>query len=130
MSDLGLGALSRDRLIARIEALKAELVAAKTVNREVLSRENDELRAINDELREHVKRLMGPPERYWEQRWRDEHARIEALEAALRPFAVAHQPMLDNWNSDTFVIASCGSTKITVADLGAARAALKGDSHA
>ena len=150
MSDLGLGALSRDRLIARIEALEAalaaevnaparvrleariealeaELAAAKTINREVLYRENDELRALNDKLRDDVKRLMGAPERYWEQRWRDEHARIEALEAALRPFAVAHQPMLDNWNSDTFVIASCGSTKITVADLGAARAALKND---
>ena len=117
MSDLGLGALSRDRLIARIEALEAalaaevnaparvrleariealeaELAAAKTVNREVLSRENDELRAINDKLREHVKRLMGPPERYWEQRWRDDQRRIEALEVAGKRLAEA----VDCWD--------------------------------
>ena len=68
---------------ARIEALEAELAAAKTVNREVLSRENDELRALNDKLRDDVKRLMGPPERYWEQRWCYEQPRIAALEAAL-----------------------------------------------
>ena len=55
--------------------------------------------------------------------------RVAVLEAALRPFAVAHKPMLDNWNCDTFVVASCGSTKITVADLGAARAALTGGHH-
>ena len=53
---------------ARIEALEAELAAAKTVNREVLYRENDELRALNDKMRDDVGALK---------------ARIEALEAAL-----------------------------------------------
>ena len=53
---------------SRIAALEAELAAAKTVNREVLSRENDELRAINDKLRDDVVALK---------------ARIAALEAVL-----------------------------------------------
>ncbi len=59
---------------AHIEALEAELAAAKTVNREVLYRENDELRAINDQLRDDVVALS---------------ARIEALEAAGKGLAEA-----------------------------------------
>ena len=74
MSDLGLGALSRDRLIARIEALEAELAAAKTVNREVLSRENDDLRKVNGEAK----------------------VRIEALEAALR----GAREFIADWGND------------------------------
>ena len=42
---------------ARIEALEAELAAAKTVNREVLSRENDDLRKINGEVRARIEAL-------------------------------------------------------------------------
>ena len=64
----------------RIEALEAELAAAKTVNREVLSRENDELRAINDKLRDDVVALK---------------ARIEALEAAGKRLAEAVEA--SNW---------------------------------
>ena len=73
MSDLGLGALSRDRLIARIEALEA----------------------------------AG-----------------EQMAQAVGAFALAYEPMLVNWNSSDFVIASCGNVKITVGHLGAAAAAL------
>ena len=46
-----------DRQAARIDALEAELAAAKTVNREVLSRENDDLRKVNGEAKVRIEAL-------------------------------------------------------------------------
>ena len=68
MSDLGLGALSRDRLIARIEALEAE-VAQVTADRDRIAEiyESEDKR-VDVEMKAKA-------------------ARIEALEAALRRFA-------------------------------------------
>jgi len=88
---------------ARIEALEAELAAAKTVNREVLSRENDKLRAINDKLRDDVVALKARIEALeyhtdeledalnarTTELYPDLRARIEALEAAGKGLAEA-----------------------------------------
>jgi hypothetical protein len=119
---------------ARLDALESE--RDRAIEAEARERtEHDDLRT------EYLKRIAELEARQWPHPTDPETQRamaagaealkrVAVLEAALRPFAVAHKPMLDNWNCDTFVVASCGSTKITVADLGAARTALTGGHHA
>ena len=53
----------RDAMKARIEALKAELAAAKTINREVLYRENDDLRKVNGEAKVRIEALEAAGKR-------------------------------------------------------------------
>ena len=59
MSDLGLGALSRDRLIARIAALEAAL---RDYHFALDSRKNGDVAA--DNLRRRIEEILGMP---WEQ---------------------------------------------------------------
>ena len=88
---------------ARIEALEAELAAAKTVNREVLSRENDDLRKVNDEAL----------------------ARIEALEAAGKRLADALAHLIEFTDMTG---QGCAAQQVAARSaLAAWRAAEKGD---
>ena len=126
---------ARDDLVARLASNSCRYAAESEYEASVRRIETDceaatriqQLTARVDELDEHCRRLgRGNAERYWEERWRDDYARLQAAEASLAEAERVMEPFaeiadnLDGVGDNAVVWAIPGET--TAAAFRAARA--------